>query len=137
MSFTPNDLISNDDDKRIIVDDDQDDDSSRDDDDYEMSDDKIPTSDLFERTLLDAEADVNEYILLNDLHDGDINVKTQHNTRNDIECNVDVTGSSESVLIENHVTVEETVDFDINKEGRVPRRMAARDARAIINVSDI
>ena len=48
----------------------------------------------------------------------------------------DVTGSSESVVIEheNNVAVEETVDFDINKEDRVPRRMAARDARAIINV---
>ena len=39
MSFTPNELISNDDDERIIVDDDQDHDSSCDDDDYEMSED--------------------------------------------------------------------------------------------------
>ena len=128
MSFTPNELISNDDDERIIVDDDQDHDSSCDDDDYEMSEDMIRTreSDLFEGTLLDLEAtDVNDDIFLNDLHDDDINVTTQNNTRTYIECNVDVTGSTESVVIEHE-----------NNEDRVPRRMAALDAREIIKVSD-
>ena len=128
MSFTPNELISNDDDERIIVDDDQDHDSSCDDDDYEMNEDMIRTreSDLFEETLLDLEAtDVNDDIFLNDLHDDDINVTTQNNTRTYIECNVDVTGSTESVVIEHE-----------NNEDRVPRRMAALDAREIIKVSD-
>ena len=126
--FTPNELISNDDDERIIVDDDQDHDSSCDDDDNEMSEDMIRTreSDLFEGTLLDLEAtDVNDDIFLNDLHDDDINVTTQNNTRTYIECNVDVTGSTESVVIEHE-----------NNEDRVPRRMAALDAREIIKVSD-
>ena len=81
----------------------------------------VPASDLFEGTLLGVEAaDVNGVIFLNDSHDDDRNL-TQNNTRSNIECNMDVTGSSDSVAkYENNVAVEETVDLGINKGDRGP-----------------